>query len=273
MKDLTVAIVGSGTMGQAVAKGLLDSGMPPARIFATAKSAATRDEVRANLGVNVVDDNPSAAKVADVLILCTKPKDVLKVAQEIAPSLKPNALVVSIAAGVALADIEEALAGPDPRAVIRAMPNTPCSIQRGVTVLSPSEKVSGAQLEAAKAIFDCMGRTYVLDEQHMDTVTGLSASGPAFVFVMIESFADGAVARGLPRKIAIEMAAQMVLGAASMVVASGRHPAALKDDVTTPAGCTIAGLLALEDGRIRSVISRAIEVASQRAGELGGKKG
>jgi len=270
MKEFRVAIVGAGTMGQSVAKGLLDAGVPPGQIVATAKSETTRTEVQKALGIGVEEDNAKAVNQADVVILCTKPKDILPIGRAIQESVKPGALIVSIAAGVSLADLKDAFRESTP--IIRAMPNTPCAIQRGVTVLSPGEKVGKDHLEAAQQIFDCMGRTYVLDEQHMDTVTGLSASGPAFVFVMIESFADGAVARGLPRKVAIEMAAQMVLGAASMVIASGKHPAALKDDVTTPAGCTIAGLLALEDGRIRSVISRAIEITSQRAGELGGKK-
>jgi pyrroline-5-carboxylate reductase len=178
--------------------------------------------------------------------------------------------VVSLAAGVRTATIEQILGDAVP--VVRAMPNTPCAIACGMTVLALGARAGGTHLALAKRIFEPLGRVAELEEKHMDTVTGLSASGPAFVYVMIEALADGGVARGLPRQVAIEMAAQMVFGAASMVLRSGRHPAALKDDVTTPAGCTIAGILALEDGRIRSVLSRAVEVASLRAGELGGDR-
>ena len=182
----------------------------------------------------------------------------------------PRTLVVSIAAGVTTAQLEEIL-GPRV-AVVRAMPNTPCSIGCGTTVLTPGKRAGDAHLATARRIFAPLGRVIELEEKHMNTVTGLSASGPAFVYVILEALADGGVARGLPRQTAIEMAAQMVYGAASMVLATGRHPAALKDDVTTPAGCTIAGILALEDGRIRSVLSRAVEVASVRAGELASGK-
>ena len=257
-------------MGRAVAQGMIDSGFPASSLVMTAKSEDTCASASSDLGVEVLRENPLAVRDADIAVVCVKPKDVAKVVSEISAPLKEEAPIVSIAAGITNSVLTEACQAQ--HAVIRAMPNTPCQIHKGITVLSPSEGVTSSQLELSLRIFDCLGRTYVLDEQHMDTVTGLSASGPAFIFVMIESLADGAVARGLPRQIAIEMAAQMVFGAASMVLATGRHPAALKDDVTTPAGCTIAGLLALEDGRIRSVISRAIEIASQRASELGEPK-
>jgi pyrroline-5-carboxylate reductase len=185
-------------------------------------------------------------------------------------ALKRGSLVISIAAGVKTDAIAQVVGEHVP--VIRAMPNTPCAIGRGMTVISRGPWSTEAHAALALKLFAPLGRALELEEKHMDTVTGLSASGPAFVFVMIEALADGGVARGLPRQVAIEMAGQMVFGAAAMVLESGRHPAALKDDVTTPAGCTIAGILALEDGRIRSVLSRAVEVASVRAGELGGPK-
>ncbi len=139
-------------------------------------------------------------------------------------------------------------------------------------MLSPGQRAGAAHLKLARALFAPLGRVVELEEKHMDTVTGLSASGPAFVYVILEALADGGVARGLPRGTALEMAAQMVYGAAAMVLETGRHPASLKDDVTTPAGCTIAGILALEDGKIRSVLSRAVEVAALRAGELAGPR-
>jgi pyrroline-5-carboxylate reductase len=138
-----------------------------------------------------------------------------------------------------------------------------------MTVLSAGQGVTEAQLATALALFEPLGRVMDLDEKHMDAVTGLSASGPAFMFVILESLAEGGVQCGLPRAVALELAAQMTLGAASMVLETGRHPAALKDEVTTPAGCTIAGLMVLEDGRIRSVVARGIERATQVAGGLG----
>jgi pyrroline-5-carboxylate reductase len=263
-----VAIIGAGTMGRAISGGLIESGLPVSDIVMTAKSEATRSEVAADLGVRVAQSNVDAVRDAKTVIVAVKPKDVKKVLAEIADAIPGDTLLISIAAGVTLNQMQEEVSSEQP--VIRAMPNTPCAIGRGVTVLSPGAHVSDAQLGSAEGIFKSLGKVFTLDETHMDTVTGLSASGPAFVFVFIESLADGAVARGLPRKVAIEMAAQMVFGAAAMVTASGKHPAALKDEVTTPAGCTIAGLLALEDGRIRSVVSRAIEIASHRASELGG---
>lgn len=185
-------------------------------------------------------------------------------------AVKKDAVVVSIAAGVTLPALTK-IFGPDV-AIIRAMPNTPCAIGKGMTVLARGGSANDADVALAQKIFSPLGRVVELEEKHMDTVTGLSASGPAFVFVMIEALADGGVARGLPRQVALEMASQMVYGAAAMVLESGRHPAALKDEVTTPAGCTIAGILTLEDGRIRSVLARAVEVASLRASELGGLK-
>jgi pyrroline-5-carboxylate reductase len=190
------------------------------------------------------------------------------VARELAAAgaVRKGTLVISIAAGVTATALESIL-GSGAR-VVRAMPNTPCRIGAGTTVLSAGRRARPADLGTARRVFEPLGRVLELEEKHMDTVTGLSASGPAFIYVILEALADGGVARGLPREKALELASQMVFGAASMVLATGRHPAALKDDVTTPAGCTIAGILALEDGKIRSVLSRAVEVASVRAGEL-----
>ncbi|HXK12428.1 MAG TPA: pyrroline-5-carboxylate reductase [Vicinamibacteria bacterium] len=272
LQKKTVAILGAGTMGQAILGGLLAHGHPRGRVRATTRTRPAADTVARERGVRVGTDNVAAAMGADIVVLCLKPANVVPVCRSLAEAkaLKRGALVVSIAAGVKTEAIAGALGDRVP--VIRAMPNTPCAIGRGMTVLSRGPNASESHAALALKIFAPLGRALELEEKHMDTVTGLSASGPAFVFVMIEALADGGVARGLPRQVAIEMAAQMVFGAASMVLESGRHPAALKDDVTTPAGCTIAGILALEDGRIRSVLSRAVEVASVRAGELGGPK-
>lgn len=271
MKNAKIAILGLGMMGQAIARGLLKANHAKRLLAGSVRTRAAAARLREELGIAVGTDNAAAA-AADVLVLALKPMQVLEVARELASAgaVAPRTLVISIAAGVTTAQLEEILGPRVP--VVRAMPNTPCSIGCGTTVLAPGRRAGDSHLAAARRIFAPLGRVLELEEKHMDTVTGLSASGPAFVYVILEALADGGVARGLPRQTAIEMAAQMVFGAASMVLATGRHPAALKDDVTTPAGCTIAGILALEDGRIRSVLSRAVEVASVRAGELATKK-
>jgi pyrroline-5-carboxylate reductase len=269
VKQKTIAVLGAGTMGQAIIRGLVGAGHPKRLIRATTRTADAAERVSRDLGIRAGTNNVDAASDADVVVLALKPMSIAPAVERMrdAQALKRKTLLVSIAAGVTTAAIERV--APERVPVIRAMPNTPAAIGRGVTVLSAGSHAKESDLRAARAIFEPLGRVLELEEKHMDTVTGLSASGPAFIYVIIEALADGAVARGLPRGVAIEMAAQMVFGSAAMVLETGRHPASLKDDVTTPAGCTIAGILALEDGRIRSVLSRAVEIASVRAGELG----
>ena len=204
-----------------------------------------------------------------IVILCVKPKDVATVAEGLkaTKALAHGPLVLSISAGVSSGFIEGILGDSTP--VVRAMPNTPCLIGKGMTVVAKGSHATDEHVAIAREIFSTLGRCIELEEKHMDTVTGLSASGPAFIYIIIEALADGGVMRGLPRQVATELVAQMTLGAAEMVLTTGKHPAALKDDVTTPAGCTIAGILALEDGRVRSVLARAVETAAKVAGELG----
>jgi pyrroline-5-carboxylate reductase len=271
MKQKTIAVLGAGTMGQAILNGLIGSGHPRHLLRATTRTSEAAAKVSDALGVRTTSDSVAASAEASIVVIALKPMTLPKVLEQLAAAgaLKRGTLVVSISAGVSSAAIEAIIGAQIP--VLRAMPNTPCAIGRGMTVLSRGQAAKATHITMATRIFEPLGRVLELEEKHMNTVTGLSASGPAFMYVIIEALADGAVARGLPRGIAIEMAAQMVYGAASMVLETGRHPAALKDDVTTPAGCTIAGILALEDGRIRSVLSRAVEVASVRAGELGRK--
>lgn len=270
LSDRTIAIIGSGMMGRALSGGLLRSGrVTPGRLRATARTRTTAERLANDLGIGCSTDNAEAARDADVVVLCVKPKDVARVAEALRSrgALAHRPLVVSIAAGVSTAALEEVLGEGIP--VVRAMPNTPCHIGKGMTVVSRGAEATDEHVAVALAIFETMGRVLELEEKHMDTVTGLSASGPAFIYVIIEALADGGVMRGLPRGAAIELAAQMTLGAAEMVLKTGRHPASLKDDVTTPAGCTIAGILVLEDGRIRSVLARGVETAARVAGELG----
>jgi pyrroline-5-carboxylate reductase len=264
-----IAILGFGTMGKALAGGLLKSGV------------ATRDSLRVGVrrphpqGVNAKDDglglpallNVEAAKAAGTLVLCVKPRDVEPLMAQLreAGALEHHPLVICIAAGLSTAALSPLAPGCP---VIRAMPNTPCAIGRGATVLARGPGAEDSHMALARLLFTSLGAVLELEEKHMDTVTGLSGSGPAFIYMVLEAMAEGAVMRGLPRSVALELSARVAQGAAEMVLATGRHPAALRDDVTTPAGCTVAGLLVLEDGRLRSVVARGVEMAAKVAGEL-----
>lgn len=267
-----VAIVGLGTMGRTIADGLVTSGVPKRGLAGVVRMAGQASKLRAATGLAVSSDLEATVGGSDLVLLALKPPRTLEVAARLGEAGLGvrGRLFVSIAAGVSTAQLERRLGGRS--VVVRAMPNTPCRVGSGLTVLSPGRRANSRHLSAARKLFEPLGRVLELEEKHMDTVTGLSASGPAFIYVILEALADGGVARGLPRDVALEMAAQMVYGAADMVRTTGRHPASLKDDVTTPAGCTIAGILALEDGKIRSVLSRAVEIAATRAGELGSEE-
>jgi pyrroline-5-carboxylate reductase len=271
LNERKLAILGLGTMGQALARGLMqgDGLSQPGAIRGTVKHAEKTAALAAECEFDVGTDNAEAARSSDVLLLCTKPKSAAAVMAQLAESgaLDHNPLVISVAAGVSTATLEAAAGRSLP--VVRAMPNTPCRINQGMTVLSAGAHAGPEDLATAEAIVSPLGRVVRLDEEHMDAVTGLSASGPAFIYVVIEALAEGGVMVGLPRKVATELAAQCVQGAARMVLETGRHQADLKDEVTTPAGCTISALLALEDGKLRSVLARGVQEAARAAGELG----
>jgi pyrroline-5-carboxylate reductase len=264
----TLTVLGCGTMGEAIVRGLLSSGrLEAAQVFATDRRPEVVKALREKHGIRAGSDNAEACRAAHVVVVCVKPHEVGAVVGT--PEMRKilaGKVVISIAAGVRL----EQLAGWLPESqVIRAMPNTPCLIGEGMTVIARGPGVTDAQAGQALEIFRCVGRCLEADDKLMDAVTSLNGSGPAFAYIILEALADGGVHMGLRRDMAIEIAAQMFQGAARMVLQTGMHPAALKDQVTTPAGCTIAGLLTMEDGRIRSVISRAVEEAAKVAGKLG----
>ena len=267
-----VAILGTGTMGRALGMGLVNSGtLDAGSIRGTVKHPAEAESVRGMVEFEVGTDNEGAVQGADVILLCTKPRHAAGVLENLADrgALDHDPLVISICAGVSTAALQTAASGK--ARIVRAMPNTPCQIGEGMTVVAPGARATEDDLDAALMIFRPLGRALRLDEEHMDTVTGLSGSGPAFVYVIIEALSEGGVMMGLPRSVATELAAQTVKGAARMVLDTGRHPAALKDDVTTPAGCTISALLMLEDGRLRSVLARGVQEAARSAAGLGGE--
>jgi pyrroline-5-carboxylate reductase len=264
--DTRFAILGLGKLGGILLQAFLEQALTrPENVKATVRHAAGAGEKAARFNVGVSTDNVAAVADADVVLLCVKPYGVQEVCEEIAPHLSESALLISVAASVPTSFIEKSVGE---RPVIRAMPNTPAVIGRGMTGICTGRSAGPDHLALSQRLFDAVGRTVVLDEKHMDAVTGLSASGPAFIYVVLESLAEAGVKVGLPRDVATLLASQCTLGAAEMVLESGSHPALLKDAVTTPAGCTIDGLLELEEGGLRVTLIKAVVKAAERAGEL-----
>lgn len=267
---LRVAVLGAGKMGGILLQAFVRTGLFPAQqIAATVAHALRAEALSKQFRLAVTTDNRQAVDGADIVLLAVKPTQVIQLVREVNLSLKPDALVISIAASVKTAAIEEALGGAK-AAVIRAMPNTPAMLGAGITALCRGRYVTDEQLGLAQRIFSTVGRTVVVDERHMDAVTGLSGSGPAFLYIILESLAEAGVNVGLPREIATQLAAQTAYGAAKMVLETGSHPALLKDEVTTPAGCTVDGILELEEGGLRVTLIKAVKRATERARELAG---
>jgi pyrroline-5-carboxylate reductase len=266
---MRVAVLGAGKMGGILLQAFVRTGLFPAQqIAATVAHELRAGALTKQFRLAVTTDNPRAVEGADIVLLAVKPTQVIQLVREVSPSLKPGALVISIAASVKTASIEEALGGSP--AVIRAMPNTPAMLGAGITALCRGRFVTDEQLGLALRIFSTVGRTVTVDERHMDAVTGLSGSGPAFLYIILESLAEAGVNVGLPREIATQLAAQTAYGAAKMVLETGSHPALLKDEVTTPAGCTVDGILELEEGGLRVTLIKAVKRATERARELAG---
>jgi pyrroline-5-carboxylate reductase len=267
LPNLRVAILGAGKMGGILLQAFLKNNLLlPEQITATVQHPDRAQALAVQFNVEVGTDNLAAVVHADVILLGVKPTQVPLLMAEIAPGLNPAKLVLSFAASVTTRSIEDG-AGCDV-AVIRAMPNTPAMLAAAVTALCAGRFVTPEQMGIAQRIFQTVGRTVVVDEKHMDAVTGLSGSGPAFLYIIIEALAEAGVNVGLPRDIATLLAAQTTLGSAKMVLETGYHPALLKDQVTTPAGCTVDGILELEEGGLRVTLIKAVKRATQRAKEL-----
>lgn len=266
----TLGVIGMGVMGQTLLKGLLDArAIAPSQAWGTSRSRATCDKVAAALEVAIEPDISSHLAQTDVLLLCVKPAQAAVALNTLksTPGLRPDALLISIVAGVRLRDLAAALGTTNPW--VRAMPNTPCVVGEGMTAIAGGEHATSAHLARTRQVFECVGSCIETDERHFNAITALSGSGPAYHYLIMEAMADAGVRVGLPRDLALTLVSQTALGAARMVQTSGRHPAALRDDVTTPAGCTIGGLLMLEDGKIRSVLARAVEEATRIVERLG----
>lgn len=264
---IKLAVLGAGKMGGILIEAFVKQRLVlPENISATVHHPGPERKTLSGLAITATGDNRSAARTANVILLCTKPQSIGYVVDEIRPELNGEKLVISIAASVPTDYIERRAGGEVP--VLRAMPNTPSMVGAGITAIARGKFANQKHLDLARRLFDSVGKTVVVDEKHMDAVTGLSGSGPAFIYIILEALAEGGVKMGLSRELATLLAAQTALGAARVVLETGAHPALLKDAVTTPAGCTIDGILELEEGKLRVTLIKAIVKASHRAKEL-----
>jgi pyrroline-5-carboxylate reductase len=267
----SIAVLGSGKMGEALIAGLIESNVVSRSRLIAADSRRERLEwLKRRYRIRTEPSNPKAVAKARVVILAVKPLVIPIVLDEIRDVVGEKHVIISIAAGVGTCAIEKALGKPAP--VVRAMPNTPCLIRDGMTVLSAGRHAKSRDLEMARTLFSALGRCLILDEKYLDAVTAVSGSGPAYQFVILDALADGGVKAGLTREVAVELAAQTMRGAASMVLLTGEHPGKLKDAVATPGGCTVEGLMELEEGGLRATLIRAVVRAARRAAELGADK-
>lgn len=266
----TIAVIGAGNIGCALLGGLLRGGdITPDRIWATRRNAAALDEVEERFpGIKTGTDNIAAVENSSIVILAIKPQNAERVLEEITNSLRDGTIVISTLAGVTTESISETLG--DHVSVVRSMPNTPALVDEGATALAAGDKASAEHLGAAERIFAAVGKVEIVPEYLMDAVTGLSGSGPAYVYMVIEALTDGGVKQGLTRSVALRLAAQTVFGAAKLVIETGRHPAILRDEVTTPGGTAIAAIAELESHGLRTMLINAVATATMRSKELRG---
>jgi pyrroline-5-carboxylate reductase len=265
---LTTGFLGAGKMATALAKGFVRAGLvTPKQVIASDVSEAARESFAKETDAKTTSSNASVIKSAEVIILAVKPDQVVAVLGEIRDDLTEKHLLISIAAGVTLAKLEAVL-GNEAR-VIRVMPNTPALVGSSATGFALGKSATAADAEIAKKLFSAVGVAFQVKESLLDAVTGLSGSGPAYVYLFIESLSDGGVAAGLPRDVATKLAAQTVLGAAKMVLETDLHPGALKDMVTSPGGTTIEGLHELEKGKLRGTVMSAVRAATEKSKKLG----
>ena len=267
MKNQTIAVIGAGHMAGALIGGMVRSKLlAPKSIIASRRSAEALAELQKKWGVRTTVDNRKAAAEADVVMLAVKPQMARKVMEELAGTVRRDQLVISVMAGVTSAAINKALRVDCP--VVRAMPNTPCLVDAGATALAAGAHAGEHDLARAQAVFESVGLVAVLPESALDAATGLSGSGPVYIYMVIEAMIDGGVKMGIPRAIAAKLAAQTVYGAAKLVLETGKHPAILKDEVTTPGGTAINAIHVLESRGLRSVLIDGIVAATNRSQEL-----
>jgi pyrroline-5-carboxylate reductase len=262
-----IACIGAGHMAEALIGGLLTANIADSDcVWATDPSEQRRGLIKQRFGIHVGSDNHAAATWAQIILLAVKPQVLDTVLTDLSPSLSGR-LIISIAAGISIEYVADRL--PAGARIVRVMPNAPAIVREGMSVLAFGSTVTDADKELVRTIFESVGRVALVDEPLMDAVTGLSGSGPAYIFMAIEALADGGVKMGLPRAIAEVLAAQTAVGAARTVLETGEHPGRLKDRVASPGGTTIAGLHQLEQGGLRASLMAAVRAATERAGELG----
>jgi pyrroline-5-carboxylate reductase len=272
-KDKKIGFIGAGNMATALIKGILSAELFKSEdVFASDLDIEKLDTLKNDFGINTVfKNNAELVSNSDIIVLSVKPQIMDRIIKEISHVLNEDKLVISIAAGISSEFIEK-LADKKLR-IIRSMPNTPALILEGATAISPGNYATENDIRLANEIFSAVGVVAIVDEMQMDAVTGLSGSGPAYIFMVIEALSDAGVKMGLSRKVAMKLAAQTVAGAAKLQIESQMHPGRLKDMVTSPGGTAIAGLHTLEQGGIRTTLMNAVESATMRAKELGNKNG
>lgn len=261
-----IGIIGLGKMGEALAKGLSGE----FEVLATTRSDKSAKEAAERNKISVSTDNEKLIKQCDVILLCVKPHQTQKLLSEIAPYLNKNKLLISVVASKTIDQLKEWTANKV--SVVRVMPNTPVVVGEGMTVIAADSLVTSEQMKLTEKIFNTVGKTAIIEESLMDGATGLSGCGPAYVYLVIEALSEGGVKVGLPRKTATLLAAQTLLGAAKMCLSRGEHPAALKDEGTTPGGVTIDGLMALEEGKLRVTLIKAVLASTRKSEKLRGAK-
>jgi pyrroline-5-carboxylate reductase len=270
---MKLGFIGCGKMATALIKGVLKSGVCAKKdITASDVHAPSAQKLAKELGVTAVADNAAVVRASEVIVLAVKPDDAIAAVAALATQVKAAQvrLLISIVAGLSIGALEKAAKGKF--RVIRVMPNTPALVLAGASAFSPGSRATAADLSIAQELFGSVGLAVQVKEERLDAITGLSGSGPAFVYTVIEALADGGVLMGLPRALALQLAAKTVAGAAAMVLETGEHPGLLRDQVASPGGTTIAGLEALEKGGLRSVLISGVRAATERSRQLGGGK-
>jgi pyrroline-5-carboxylate reductase len=263
-----IGFLGAGRMATALARGWINAGLTGAgRVLASDPLPQARQAFVQETGAGATEFNGEVIAQSDLLVLAVKPQTMNELLEEMRPAVSERHLIVSVAAGVTLRQLTEGLGTG--RRLVRVMPNTPCLVGASAAGFAVGDGATTADAALTERLLNAVGRAFALPEQLLDAVTGLSSSGPAFVYVMIEALSDGGVRMGLPREVATALAAQTVYGSAKMVLETGQHPAVLKDMVASPGGTTIAGLHALERGGLRAALMDAVEAATRRSQELG----
>ncbi|MGD0589635.1 MAG: pyrroline-5-carboxylate reductase [Bacteroidota bacterium] len=265
--DKPIAILGIGNMGSALMKGIINAKLtPPKKIIAYDIDLPRLQAIAAEWKIRIAADLSAAAEISEILLLCVKPQTLASVLQTIKPVIRPDHLVISIVAGVRIEFIQQMLGTK--LGIVRAMPNIAATVDEGAAALAYGEHVSAEQQEIAKSIFEAVGDAVVVSEDQLDAVTGLSGSGPAYIYMVIEALIDGGVKMGLSRDIATKLAIQTVLGSAKLAKTSRLHPAILRDQVTTPGGTTINAIHELESHGLRAMLINAVVTATERSKEL-----